>query len=350
LDEPAGVPPFDLTAGVAAQATGAGTVADDQPLDAIVIEPVPGPGFWASAGLCVLLMMFQFTAIAAVSIPAFVLGFRLDESITLLFLTSTASICAIAVGAVLLWYGTAVVRKMALRFPSLWQTVLVILLVAPAQFVVQELSALASYVLPTFGSEQLVEFASQPWPLVLLIGCVLPGVGEEIFFRGLLGRGLVARFGPWIGILLTAVLFGLVHIDPVQAVGVIAIGAILQLVYLATRSIIAPMLLHTINNALAFAMARAEFLLEADHVPAPLLATSMLAIIPLAMLLYTSRSRWITAEGEQWSPGYVTAESPPESAAAHLKNGRPALLWLLCLPIAYGLFLWAMYMLAGSAS
>ena len=36
----------------------------------------------------------------------------------------------------------------------------------------------------------------------------LPAVGEELFFRGLLGRGLIARHGLVLGTCLAAALFG----------------------------------------------------------------------------------------------------------------------------------------------
>lgn len=85
-------------------------------------------------------------------------------------------------------------------------------------------------------------------------GCLLPAVGEEVMFRGFLGRGLLARYGLAGGTLLSA-MFSLMHADPVQALAVLVLGITLQGVYIATRSLFAPMLLHGLNNALAFGLA-----------------------------------------------------------------------------------------------
>src|SRR5205085_9678359 len=88
----------------------------------------------------------------------------------------------------------------------------------------------------------------------VLVMAVLPALGEELIFRGLIGRGLLARWGVVAGVLWTSVLFGLVHLNPAQAIAVIPIGVILHFVYLTTGSFWAPVLLHFLNNAFAAVM------------------------------------------------------------------------------------------------
>jgi CAAX protease family protein len=65
-----------------------------------------------------------------------------------------------------------------------------------------------------------------PWPVwlaVLIIG-IGPGVIEEFFCRGYLGRGLVARYGLVGGVMLTSMLFGMLHLAPLYAVGTMVMG------------------------------------------------------------------------------------------------------------------------------
>ena len=74
----------------------------------------------------------------------------------------------------------------------------------------------------------VLERLPSPWWLLLVAGCILPGFGEEIFFRGFLSRGLVGRHGVIGGTLIASLLFGLIHVDPVQASGAFLLGRIIS--------------------------------------------------------------------------------------------------------------------------
>src|SRR5262249_26696646 len=111
--------------------------------------------------------------------------------------------------------------------------------------------ALAKQVLPSWINieEAMAEFGKWPWPLGVLIIGVGPGIGEELWCRGFLGRGLVGRYG-FLGVLLTSFLFGVIHVEPRQAVAAFVMGIFLHGSYLASRSLLVPMLLHMGNNSL----------------------------------------------------------------------------------------------------
>jgi membrane protease YdiL (CAAX protease family) len=64
--------------------------------------------------------------------------------------------------------------------------------------------------------------------LVLIVGIGAPIV-EEIFYRGLVQRSLVRRFGRWPGILLTAAMFGAAHFQPLQFVALAGFGLVVGL-------------------------------------------------------------------------------------------------------------------------
>jgi membrane protease YdiL (CAAX protease family) len=61
--------------------------------------------------------------------------------------------------------------------------------------------------------------------LVLIVGIGAPIV-EEIFYRGLMQRSLVRRFGRTPGIVLTAVIFGASHFQPLQFPALVAFGLV----------------------------------------------------------------------------------------------------------------------------
>lgn len=57
---------------------------------------------------------------------------------------------------------------------------------------------------------------------------------EELFFRGLLQRALTRRYGPGLAVAISSVAFGLLHLQPVQLLGLVVFGVVLGV--LAQRS------------------------------------------------------------------------------------------------------------------
>ncbi len=91
--------------------------------------------------------------------------------------------------------------------------------------------------------------ALQRLPLVVSLLCVsvLPGVLEEFIFRGLLYQSYRKR-QTWGAILASALLFGLMHMNLNQFCYAFVIGVLFCLVYEATGSVLAPMLMHMVYN------------------------------------------------------------------------------------------------------
>src|SRR6185436_11066334 len=80
---------------------------------------------------------------------------------------------------------------------------------------------------------------------------------EELFFRGLLMSGLVARFGVPLGIVLQAVVFGLVHLtrtDAVSNLGVFLliapVGAVLGVLRVGYKRLGTGMMTHAVYNGI----------------------------------------------------------------------------------------------------
>jgi len=87
-------------------------------------------------------------------------------------------------------------------------------------------------------------------PLVLLSLSILPGICEEVLFRGGL-QGLLERKGVWKGIFLTSLIFSLCHGNPWHFLELTIAGILLGVVVFRTGSILPAMLLHASSNAAA---------------------------------------------------------------------------------------------------
>ncbi len=90
--------------------------------------------------------------------------------------------------------------------------------------------------------------------LALLAGAVAAPLCEEILFRGFLLRSL-APFGPHAAVWVTAVLFGIFHMDPVRFIPTMALGVVYGYLAAGTGSVRAPMIAHAVNNGLALTLA-----------------------------------------------------------------------------------------------
>ena len=99
-----------------------------------------------------------------------------------------------------------------------------------------------SELLPSGGPELLVCFISL---------CIMPAVAEELLFRGAF-QGLMRPCGSAAAIFAPALLFGLLHLDLAQGLTAFACGVFLGWLTERSGSILPGMLLHLVNNTLAF--------------------------------------------------------------------------------------------------
>jgi len=101
--------------------------------------------------------------------------------------------------------------------------------------------------------EQLLSVLDSPslWALLanLFVIGLIPSVGEEIVFRGLLQPTLRESIGSdFFGILVTAIIFSAIHLDFQGLMPRFLLGMILGLAYYYTRSLWWPIIIHFIHN------------------------------------------------------------------------------------------------------
>jgi membrane protease YdiL (CAAX protease family) len=113
-------------------------------------------------------------------------------------------------------------------------------------------------------SEQLpsgLENTAQDLLLAIATGVLLIAVApfaEELFFRGFLYQAFRNSFGVWPGAVLSALIFGAIHFEFFKLVQLAILGVILALLFEKTKSLWPPIMLHAVNNALAFAVLMSE--------------------------------------------------------------------------------------------
>lgn len=86
----------------------------------------------------------------------------------------------------------------------------------------------------------------------VLACCIIGPIAEELIFRGAMCGGMLRRgVKPWAAILVSAAIFGLIHMNPAQIPAAFCLGILFGIVYYRTHSIIPACLLHIFNNSFA---------------------------------------------------------------------------------------------------
>jgi membrane protease YdiL (CAAX protease family) len=210
-----------------------------------------------------------------------------------------------------------IAQKPATRFiPAL------ILLMVPALFVI---SGLAEFNRTLPGMEQLGNlkqlqesrdamlnvllhtYSSVDMLILVFTLAFIPAICEEVFFRGL----LLPFFIDWtrnkyLGVWISAMLFAVLHFSVTQFIPILFMGVVLGYVYLWTRSIWAPVLVHFLNNMstvvfhrLSEIYPKTEMLQDHYIVPLPLFAASA-AIMVLILAWIRNKRVKETQEAELW--------------------------------------------------
>jgi hypothetical protein len=106
------------------------------------------------------------------------------------------------------------------------------------------------YPLPD-NNEELFAALTQSVPGVLALVVVGPLV-EELLFRGAIEGGLLRKgYSAKTAILVSAVLFGIIHFNPIQIPFAFLIGLLLGWCYYRTGSVLPGLCYHLVNNGLA---------------------------------------------------------------------------------------------------
>lgn len=104
--------------------------------------------------------------------------------------------------------------------------------------------------LPNTIQDQLVDMSHDI--IGILAVAVVGPIAEEVIFRGAICGGMLrAGCKPWTAIIVSAVIFGFLHLNPAQIPFAAALGVMFAIIYYKTDSIIPSTILHIINNSFA---------------------------------------------------------------------------------------------------
>ncbi len=100
----------------------------------------------------------------------------------------------------------------------------------------------------------LLQLAGQTGIFAFLLMVIAAPILEELIFRGIVLEGLLKRYTPSKAILVSSLLFGIVHLNPWQFVSAGIMGIFSGWVYYKTRSITPSIIIHAAGNFTGFLM------------------------------------------------------------------------------------------------
>lgn len=197
-------------------------------------------------------------------------------------------------------------RKNAEQLPPQWHSYAgLILISAGGFFAIDLLSQFNKWMLPNSAYfqglkdqealviESLRVLLKDTSPMTLLANAMvmvlIPALGEEFFFRGILQKLFKRSIGVRGAVLASALCFAIAHQQPLSFLPLLFMGIVLGYTKQWTGSLWAPILLHSINNGFALLSSYAAGG-ELQNESTMALGWSLLGLVPLVWGIYWLRS------------------------------------------------------------
>ncbi|MEZ4956393.1 MAG: type II CAAX endopeptidase family protein [Saprospiraceae bacterium] len=122
------------------------------------------------------------------------------------------------------------------------------------RWIVEKISWLQNMVAAESASENLMEgllVMPSPWEMIfsLVVMAVIPAIGEEMVFRGILQKQMQRiTTNPYTGILVTALIFSLAHFQIQRFFAIFLLGVVLGLIFYWTKNLWVPIAGHFVFN------------------------------------------------------------------------------------------------------
>ncbi len=166
--------------------------------------------------------------------------------------TVVSQLLILAMPLLLVWYMKSDVRTLfSLKVPKLKDMAGGFILYIGVYSLMLVVSFILMSIFPQSAENTAMTFDAlmeQPFVLVVLVMTVMPAIGEELYFRGLIFGSLRHRYSAVWAIVISSVIFGVFHLSLVKIIPTGMLGACFAYVANISGSIYIGMFLHFFNN------------------------------------------------------------------------------------------------------
>ena len=144
-----------------------------------------------------------------------------------------------------------------------WLALVVSIATMAASFVAEPVNTMLPE-MPELLKQALEQLTKGPVWISLLSVSIFAPFFEEWLCRGIVLRGLLQKIKPVWAIVVSALFFAVLHMNPWQAIPAFILGLLFGYVYYKTGSLKLTMLMHCVNNTLAVICSHIPSLAEAE--------------------------------------------------------------------------------------
>ncbi|MCB2338957.1 CPBP family intramembrane glutamic endopeptidase [Clostridium estertheticum] len=142
--------------------------------------------------------------------------------------------------------------------------------------------------MPNFINQAFGEMSISPIILILSVAVIAP-IYEEVIFRGILLKGMANKMNPNLALIISALIFALVHMNIPQGINAFLLGLIIGAIYLSSNSIYLCIFAHFINNSAAITTSGSFQLLSGKY---SMIIHSIFFLVGITILIFAYR--WYT--------------------------------------------------------
>lgn len=169
--------------------------------------------------------------------------------------TVVNQVLILAVPLLLVWYMKSDVKELfSLKVPKIKDILGGLILYVGVYAIMLVVSYVLVLMFPESAENTQMTFdimMEQPFILVVLVMAVMPAIGEELYFRGLIFGSMRHRYKAVWAIIISSVIFGIFHLSIVKILPTGMLGACFAYITCTSGSIYIGMFLHFFNNLMS---------------------------------------------------------------------------------------------------
>ncbi|MBU0532620.1 CPBP family intramembrane metalloprotease [Candidatus Micrarchaeota archaeon] len=194
------------------------------------------------------------------SILVFALSLFAPEDLILYISAAAIHVGLLSISLYFLWKSDLGTTLSSIGFPGKLKTTFIFSVLGLLSiFAILFIIGIMSIVLGFNDQQKITEKVADLPVSILLFAVIAAPVSEEFFFRAFLVKKISSIINPWAGILISSILFGLVHFSYgsiMEIVGAFTIGTILAVIFHKSKSITPCLAIHIFYNLLAIIVMR----------------------------------------------------------------------------------------------
>lgn len=148
-------------------------------------------------------------------------------------------------------------RGYTMAFAAIVMSIATAFVIEPASMLLPEM--------PEDKAKAMEALLDGPAWVTIISVCIFAPFFEEWLCRGIVLRGMLKHVKPTWAIIISALFFALIHMNFWQAVPAFLMGLVFGFVYYKTGSLKLTMLMHCVNNTMAFVVSRIPSLKDMEY-------------------------------------------------------------------------------------